>query len=223
MMKKLIGILALIFLIMLGINTAVMAQNEVQMQITMFKDVSLNGETYGISFDVSGEKLRNVTRVLIDGPRGRRIPITNPLKLNLVSVSVDNLSLDDFGFWFPEGDYKITLTPPSYGKLKVHMTHHFPSTPAVLYPLEGSADVPTNLVITWAPITSIMGLRLELKNDAGFAFGIELPINATSYTVPLNLLRPNAGYQLLLEAKVTDFTGNGLITTQTISFATKAQ
>lgn len=222
-MKKLIRILALIFLIMLGINTAVMAQNEVQMQITMFKDVSLNGETYGISFDVSGEKLRNVTRVLIDGPRGRRVPITNPLKLNLVSVSVDNLSLVDFNFWFPEGDYKITLTPPSYGKLKVHMTHNFPSTPAVLYPLEGSADVPTNLVITWAPITSIMGLRLELKNDAGFAFGIELPINATSYTVPLNLLRPNAGYQLLLEAKVTDFTGNGLITTQTISFATKAQ
>ncbi len=222
-MKKLIGILALIFLIMLGINTAVMAQNEVQMQITMFKDVSLSGETYGISFDVSGEKLRNVTRVLIDGPRGRRVPITNPLKLNLVSVSVDNLSLVDFNFWFPEGDYKITLTPPSYGKLKVHMTHNFPSTPAVLYPLEGSADVPTNLVITWAPITSIMGLRLELKNDAGFAFGIELPINATSYTVPLNLLRPNAGYQLLLEAKVTDFTGNGLITTQTISFATKAQ
>lgn len=222
-MKKIIGILALIFLIMVGMNTAVMAQNEVQMQITMFKDVSSSGGTFGISFDVSGDPLRSVTRVLIDGPRGRRMPITNPLKLNLVSVSVNNLSTNDFNFWFPEGDYKITLTPPSFGKVKVHMTHNFPSTPAVLYPLEGSADVPTNLVIAWAPITGITGLRLELKNNAGFAFGIELPINATSYTVPLNLLRPNTGYQLLLEARVTDFAGNNLITTQTVSFATQAQ
>jgi hypothetical protein len=208
---------------MLGMKTDVMAQNEVEMQINMYKDVSSNGETCGISFQVSGEKLRKVTEVVIEGPRGRPMPVTNPLKLNQVSVSASNLGLDEFDFRFPEGDYRITLTPPSYGELKVHMAHSFPSIPAVLDPLEGSMDVPTNLVITWAPITGIMGLGLELVSGTGFALGIDLPINATSYAVPLNLLRPNTGYPLLLEAKVTDFAGNSLITTQTISFATKAQ
>lgn len=222
-MKKMFGILAVIFLSMLGMKADVMAQNEVQMQINMYKDVSSHGESYGVSFEVSGEKLRKVTKIVIDGPRSRPMPVTNPLKLDQVLVSVGNLSFDDFKFWFPEGDYKMTLTPPSYGRWKVHMTHNFPSTPAVLYPLEGSMDVPTNLVIAWAPITGIMGLRLELVSGTGLAFSIDLPINATSYTVPINLLRPNTGYQLLLEAKVTDFAGNNLITTQTISFVTQAQ
>jgi hypothetical protein len=220
MMKKVFGILALVFLVVLGMKTGALAQ-DVEMHINMFKDVSSNGETYGISFELSNDVLKKVTRAFIDGPRGARIRVNNPLNLNGILLSAVNLSLKEFTRWFPEGDYKINLTPPAFGKLKVHMTHNFPLTPAVLYPLAGSVNVPTNPVITWAPITGIIGLQLQLKDDAGFVFGISLPINATSYSVPANLLNPNTHYELSLGAKVTDLGGNnGLITTMIISFTT---
>jgi hypothetical protein len=106
--------------------------------------------------------------------------------------------------------------------LTVQMTHNFPSTPAVLYPLEGSKDVPTNPVITWTPVTGIIGLQLQLKDDADFVYTTGLPINATSFAVPANVLKPNTRYELALQAKVTDLSGNGLSTTMIISFTTVA-
>ncbi len=222
-MKRIIGILALLLFLILAMKTEAPAQ-DIQMNINMFKDVSSKGETYGISFGLSGDLLKKVSRVFVDGPRGRRIWVNNTLNLNDVLLSALNLGLDEFNFWFPEGDYKISLSPPGFGKLKVHMTHNFPPTPAVLYPLEGAVDVPTNPVITWAPITGIIGLQLRLKDNTGFVFSTNLPINATSYSVPANLLKPNTGYELSVEAKVTDLGGNnGLITTTIISFTTLAQ
>ncbi len=223
MIKKIFGILALFLLLMLAMKTEAPAQ-DIQMNINMFKDVSSKGEAYGISFALSGDLLKKVSRVFIDGPRGRRIWVNNTLNLNDVLLSALNLGSDEFNFWFREGDYKISFSPPGLGKLKVHMTHNFPPTPAVTYPLEGAADVPTNPVITWAPITGIIGLQLRLKDNAGFVFSTDLPINATSYSVPANLLKPNTGYELSLEASVTDLSGtSGLATTMNISFTTMAQ
>jgi hypothetical protein len=222
-MKKYFLMIALVLLMISGMKTGVMAQNQVLMSVNMFKDVSSKGETYGIRFDLSDDALKKVTRVYIKGPRGARIWVNNTLNLNDIALSAVNLSLDEFNRWFPEGNYKISLTPPIYGKLAVQMTHNFPSTPAVLYPLEGSRDVPTNPIITWAPITGIIGLQLQLKDDADFTFSTGLPINATSYAVPANLLRPNTRYELSLGARTTVSDGNGLITTMIISFTTVAQ
>jgi hypothetical protein len=160
---------------------------------------------------------------MIDGPRGKRIWVNNSLKLNRISLSVDNLSFTDFDLWFPEGRYLINLTPATLGRVRVEMTHDFPSTPAILYPLEGAIDVSPNPVITWAPITGIVSLRLQLRDAGGFAYGVDLPINATSYGVPANLLKPNTRYELSLASKITDFDGNGLATTTFISFTTLAQ
>ncbi len=71
-MKKCLGMLILISLFVFGMKPCAMAQDEVQMRVNMFKDVSSNGEVYGISFDVTGDRLKNVYRVFVDGPRGRR-------------------------------------------------------------------------------------------------------------------------------------------------------
>ncbi len=203
-----------------GMRTGAMAQDQVQMTVTMFNNISSQGQTFGISFDLSGDALKDVNRVLIDGPRGRRIWLNNTLNLNEVHLASMNLSQEEFNRLFPEGDYKISLTPPTFGKLKVHMTHNFPTAPAVLNPLQGSTNVPTDPVISWAPITGIVDLVLQLKDDSGFALRVDLPINATSYAVPAGLLKPNTAYELSLEAKSTDFSGNGLITTTFISFTT---
>jgi len=219
--KKYLVMTALVLLVISGMKTGALAQ-DVEMHITMLKEVSSNGETYGISFELSNDVLKKVTRVFIQGPKGARIWVNNTLNLNGILLSAANLSLEEFNRWFPEGDYKINLTPPAFGKLKVHMTHDFPSTPAVLFPLEGSVGVATNPVITWAPIPGITGLQLQLKDDAGFVFSIGLPINATSYSVPVNLLKSNTRYELSLEARM-NFGGNGLATITIISFTTAAQ
>jgi hypothetical protein len=222
-MKKILGVLVLAFIGILGMETGAMALEQVQTQINMFKDVSSKGETYGISFALSDDALKNVNTVVVDGPRGARVRLNNTLDLNDILLSAVNLSLEEFNRLFPEGNYKIDLTPRTLGGLKVHMTHNFPSTPAVTYPLDGSVNVPANPVITWAPITGIIGLQLQLTDNAGFVLSMNLPINATSYIVPTNLLKASTGYDLSLEAKVTDFGGNGLNTTMIISFTTAAQ
>ncbi len=221
-MKKIFGILMLVFLSVFGMKPWATAQNNVQMQMNMFKDVSSNGETtYGTSFDVSNDVLKNVVRVFVEGPAGRRIWVNNTLNLNGILLSATNLSSEQFNHWFPEGGYRILLSPPVFGKLVINMTHNFPSTPAVLYPLDGSSGVPTNPIILWAPMTGIDSLRLQLKSDAGFSLGIDLPTNAISYRVPEGLLSPNTQYDLSLGAKkAVDSGGNGLVTTTLSSFTT---
>ena len=221
--KKIPGILAFAFIVISGMNTGATAQEQVQMNVTMSKNVSSTGQTYGISFDLSNDALKSVSRIIIDGPRGPRIRLNNPLNFNDIVLSAVNLSLDEFNSLFPEGDYKIDLVPSAFGKLKVHMTHNFPSTPALTYPLDGSVSVPTNPVITWAPITGITSLQLQLTDNAGFVLSTNLPINATSYVVPANLLKTNTGYEVSLETNVTDFAGNVLNTTMSVSFTTGAQ
>ena len=168
-MKKLLVTLALFLVPLWGMKTEVFAQ-DIQMSVNMYKDFSSKGETYGASFSLLGDRLKKASRIFVDGPRGKRIWVNNSLNLNDVVLSALNLGPDEFNHWFPVGDYKISFSPPALGQLKVHMTHNFPSPPAVLYPLEGAIDVPTNPVITWAPVTGIIGLQLRLKDNAGFSF-----------------------------------------------------
>lgn len=117
----------------------------------------------------------------------------------------------------------MNLTPAQLGRVRVEMTHNFPPVPVILSPIEGSVNVSTHPDIVWAPVTGINSLRLRLKDDAGFEFGLDLPFNTTSYGVPENLLKLNTRYEVSLDAKMTDSGGNGLITTSTISFTTGAQ
>ena len=222
-MKKYCVMTAFVFLMVFGTKTGVMAQNPVLMSVNMYKNVSSAGETYGISFDLSNDALKKATRVYIKGPKGARIWVNNTLDLNDMALSALNLPLDEFNRWFPEGKYIFTLSPNIYGTLSVSMTHNFPPTPAVTFPLDGSIGVPTNPVITWAPITGIAGLQLQLKDNADFVFSTGLPINATSYAVPANLLKLNTQYELSLRARTTASNENGLTTTMIISFTTVTQ
>jgi len=221
-MKKYSLMMALVLLMLSGMKTGVMAQDQVLMSIEMFKNVSSTGETYGISFNLSDDALKKVTRVYVQGPKGARIWVNNTLNLNGIVLSAANLSLDEFNHWFPEGTYRITMTPPVFGKLIVQMTHNFPPTPTVSYPAEGSTDVPTNPTISWAPMTGITSLRLQLTDGADFLYSTGLPVTDTSFAVPANVLEPNTRYELSLQAKVTDSIEKGLLTTTMLSFKTVA-
>jgi len=221
-MKRYRVVMALAFLMISGMKTEGMAQEQVLMSIEMFKDVSSNGEAYGIRFDLSGDALKKVTRVYIQGPKGARIWVNNTLNLNDIVLSAVNLSLDEFNRWFPEGTYRITMTPAILGKMTAQMTHNFPSTPTILYPLDGSTGVPTNPTITWVPVAGITDLRLVLTDGFDSVYSTGLPFNATSFTIPANVLKTNTRYELSLQAKLTDSLGNALFTTMGISFTTVA-
>ena len=100
-MKKYLVMAALVLLMISGIKTGALAQ-DVEMHITMLKEVSSNGGTYGISFELSNDVLKKVTRVFIQGPKGARVWINNTLNLNGILLSAANLSLEEFDRWFPE-------------------------------------------------------------------------------------------------------------------------
>ncbi|HSB04592.1 MAG TPA: Ig-like domain-containing protein [Thermodesulfobacteriota bacterium] len=223
-MKKWLGMLILISVFVLGMRPCAMAQNEIQMRVNMFKDVSSSGEVYGINFELVGDRLKNAARIFIDGPRGKRVWVNNAVDLNQILLSAVDLSIDQFDRWFPEGDYLISYSPPAIGKLKVRMTRNFPSTPAIVNPTQGAVNVSLNPLIAWGPLTNILSLRLMVKDRAGLEFSIELPTNSTSYRLPVNLLKPNTQYELSLQVTAADSGGNGFLTTTSlISFTTEAE
>jgi hypothetical protein len=211
----------LVFVMVLGAKAGIMAQEKVLISVNMFKDVSTLGETYGISFDLADEVLKKVAQVYVWGPKGARIWVNNTLDLNDISLSAVNLTLEEFNRWFPPGTYRIDIKPMSYGSLTVSMTHNFPPAPAIINPLQGAVNVSTNPIILWAPVTGITSLQLQIRDAADFVLNVDLPVNATSYAVPENLLTPNTRYDLAIRAKAIVSGRSGLTTTSRISFTTK--
>ena len=215
-MKKSVFILFLVFLVILSLKTSAFAQ-DIQKYITMFKDVSSSGEFYAIQFDLFGEQLKKVNKVVIDVPKSKKIVLHNQLNFNRFLLSSDNMTFEEFNKRFPEGEYNIDLFPKSYGRFKSTMIYNFPN-PVITYPPDGTANVPTHLMILWEPLTNINDLQLTIKTG-GYEFSNGLPVDATSFTVYQDL-NHNTQYQISLRATTTDFEGNALVTTQTVTFTT---
>jgi len=197
-------IFALAFLLLLGLNTNILAQDEIWMQINMVKEVYSHGEYYGIEFEISGDTMKNVKRVLIKVPNGKRMPLKNVLGLNEVDLNAWGMSYEEFKNRFPEGEYSIVLFPRQYGSMKVNMTHDFPPTPVITYPADGATNVPLDLTIMWEALSGIVSLNLDIEAAVEGKptlenFGIDdLPVDATSFILPSSLLKPNTQYMLSL-------------------------
>jgi Bacterial Ig-like domain len=219
-MKKLVITLGLTFFLILALKTGAMAQDEVQKRITMYKNISSLGESYGIDFELWGANLKKVSRFSIRVPDGKRIQFNNRLNFNNFLFSSDNMNSTQFSRQFPEGIYKIDLSPRIYGRFEVNMLYNFPN-PLITYPSDGATDVPLNLTIQWDPLQNIGRLTITIKS-ASNELTNDLPTDATSFT-PNGGLDPNTQYDVSLRAEVIDFEANRLITTLTISFTTGAQ
>ncbi len=100
------------------------------------------------------------------------------------------------------------------------MIYNFPN-PVITYPPDGTANVPTHLTILWEPLTNISDLQLTIKT-VGYELSNDLPVDATSFTVDQELSH-NTQYQISLRATTTDFEGNALVATQTVTFTTGPQ
>jgi hypothetical protein len=216
-MKKLTIILPLVILMVLGMKTSVMAQDDIQKYITMSKENSSAGEFYGVKFDLFGESFKKVDKITIRTPKGKKMSFKNRLEFNTFLFSSDTMDFNDFEKQFPEGEYEIEFSPRKYGKFVVNMLYNFPN-PVITYPVDGAVGVPIHLTILWEPLTNITDLMITIKTTWGWLSN-SLPIDATSFEVYQDLF-PNSLHEVSLQATTTDFEGNALISTQTISFIT---
>jgi hypothetical protein len=213
-------VLSLVILAMFGLIGEAAAQEGIQRSISMYKDISSLEERYAIRFDLNGDPLREADRILIGVPSRRKIRFHNALRFNTFQLSRDGMSFAEFHDLFPEGEYDIVFTPKELGRFRVNMVYSFPSV-VITSPADGSGDIPRSLTAQWEPIRLVDRLEIRLST-ATFEYSVGLPQDATSYKF-YGQLDPDTRYDLSLKASLTDFEGNNLVTTRTISFTTKAE
>jgi hypothetical protein len=158
-----------------------------------------------------------VYKLSIHVPNRKKIQFNNRLNFNNFLFSSDHMNFTQFDRQFPEGEYKIDLSPRRYGRFVINMIYNFPN-PLISYPSDGEIDVPLKPTFLWDPLENIGNLTITVKS-VGDELTNDLPTDATSFT-PNENLDPNTQYDVSLRAEVTDFEGNRLITTRTISFTT---
>ena len=203
-MRKFIAISVLAFLLMLGLNTPIIAQNEIEIDycgIGMFKNTFSNGVYYGFYIEIGGNAMKNTRGVLINNPNGKKMGLKNTFGLTDFSFETSNMSYEEFENMFPEGEYSIILLPQRWS-MSVNKTHAFPQTPIITYPPDGAAAVPLNPTITWEPLGDIHYLNLEIVGG-GLEAWIGLPTDTTSFTIPSGLLQPNTQYRIQLGTRGT--------------------
>lgn len=228
-MKKFMVIFVLTFLAVVGLNKyegVAWAENDVEMDIDMFKYVSSDGESYEIEIEIGGEDVKKVKTATIKIPSGKNMKLKNSLGLDEIGLWASYSNYNEFNKTFPEGEYSITLSPKKYGNLKADITHDFPETPEITYPEDGATDVPLNLTIEWKSVGDVDDLWVEVKGENAELGEIELlfnvPSDNTSLVIPNGVLLPNSQHELLLRiAEASD--ENDLSTIRVVHFTTGSE
>jgi len=132
------------------------------------------------------------------------------LFLESAEPNLEDLSLEDFFDMFPEGNYKLVGRAPNGVKVQsiVEFSHDLPAGPHIVSPElpgedECAEDVALPLEIAWDPVTEttegdpieITGYEVIVEGDDVEVFDAILPGDATSVTVPAELLLPGTEYE----------------------------
>jgi len=110
-------IFVLTFLAVIGLNKyegVAWAENDVEMDIDLFKAVSSDGEFYGIEIEIAGEDVKKVKTATIKIPSGKKMQLKNSLGFDNITLDAFYGSHDEFNEKFPEGEGNIVL--PFYPK-----------------------------------------------------------------------------------------------------------
>jgi hypothetical protein len=169
------------------------------------KYVESDKEYYNLEFDIDGLPLKNVKKVQLEAPNGRKteFKVKDNLGLNSVSSEADDLytSYEDFKKVFPEGKYIFTFTPKKYGSLTVYMTHDFPSTSVILSPEDGDTVPASGFTIEWEDMDDdLESLILHIDDDDDFSLDVPV-IDTTSFDIPDGLLETDTEYRIELRAQ----------------------
>jgi hypothetical protein len=225
-MKRIMRVCALFFVLVFGFNCNSFAENDIYIDVDMWKDVFSHGEYYGCEIEIEGYAVKDVDWVLVLVPSNELLCVRNTLGLNELGFEAWGMRYEEFASRFPVGLYTVFLLPQLAQSMSVHMNHNFPATPVITYPADGATNVPTDATITWEPMTGIHVLYLSIENKSGqldLELEIDLPINSTSFTLPTGLLQSNTEYELWLEAEISDGRGNDLETCRCVYFTTAGE
>ncbi|MCX5886121.1 MAG: hypothetical protein NT096_09470 [Proteobacteria bacterium] len=218
-MKNRWVIFILTFFVGLTLNANLMAEEETDVDIDMWKSVYSHGDYYSIGFHMSGDIFKNIKYVVIDNPNGNKTWLKNAFGHNSISLEKTDMTYEEFNNEFPEGKYNIRFIPRSYGGFKKNLTYNFPPTPEITYPADGATNVPLSFTITWNPVWN-EGLELRIEGE-DFVYELDPESDATSYTIPTGILQGNTQYDIILEAQ-TETQGVGDIGTERIISITTA-
>ena len=197
------------------------------------KYVKTNEEYYHLEFDIDNLLLKEVKKIQLKAPNGKKIEfrVKDKFGFNSLCSEADDLyvSYEDFQKSFPEGEYTFTFTPKKFGSLKVYLKHDFPSTPVIISPKDGGTVSASGFTITWEDVSDdLEGLILHIDDDSSFELSIPVT-GETSFVVPDGLLKSNTEYRIELHAsrranvsKIYD-ENCGIVTTQRIDFTTGSE
>ncbi|MGH2728304.1 MAG: hypothetical protein ACRDKS_15150, partial [Actinomycetota bacterium] len=114
---------------------------------------------------------------------------------------------EEFKKLFPEGEYRLVGETIDGVKLQsfATLTHNIPAGPEVTSPVDGSTVPHGDVVVEWMPVTEpagieIVGYHLEVIRQGDSVSGAEnlaldLPADATSFTIPAEFLEAGQEYK----------------------------
>jgi hypothetical protein len=150
----------------------------------------------------------------------------NAVKLKLDIRDGDDLGYADFVFESPEpsleelevaypaGEYRFRGVSAEGDILtgEADLSYELLDAPVPIFPVDGDEDIPTNGVnAMWEEIEDAEAIRLEVEDEEEeVALKVDLPGDATSFSLPNGWLQPGTEYVLDIKAIAED--GNQTVT-----------
>jgi hypothetical protein len=222
-----LAVLGFALVLSLGGPNDIAGQNGGNKQPVPLKEAKLNIEHNATDEDTGFQGAidsEGWERLDITGPNGKKI-LTFTAHQALRSLGLTELffetvepenaevPIEEVLAVLPEGAYTIEGTTVEGGRTigTALLTHDIPAGPVLLFPTEGATVPPTNLVVSWSPVTktitgeSVNIIRYQLivevdEEPHPHAIGsrgmsIYVPASVTSVTVPNEFLEPGTDYK----------------------------
>jgi len=150
----------------------------------------------------------------------------NKVKLKFNINDGDSLGYADFTFESPEpslkeleaaypaGEYRFRALTADGEALagEADLSYDLLDTPILIHPLDGDAEVPVNGVTAmWEEIDGAEAIRFEIEDEEEeVALKVDLPGDATSFSLPMGWLQ--SGTEYVLDIKAIGENGNQTVT-----------
>ena len=194
-------------------------------QHDLFIEFNATDGDAGLQLNLDGEnwkrfRLRDPKgRVLVDlGAHGRLSRPPNGLSELFFEASEPPFTEVPFGKFkrlFPEGTYRFTGVAGDGRRIvgSDHLSHLIPKAPRVTFPTKGAQVDPSNLKVSWEPVTSPAGVRIVsyqvIVSQGKRELSMYLPPSATSAGIPREFLE--AGTRTGGEVLARERSGNQTI------------
>jgi hypothetical protein len=243
-----LAVLGFAVVLSLGGPNDIAGQNGGTKQPVPLKEAKLNIEHNATDEDTGFQGFidsEGWERLDITGPNGKILTFTAHSELRSLgltelffeTVEPENaeVPIDEVLAVLPEGAYTIEGKAVEGGRTigTALLTHAIPAGPVLLFPPEGATVPPTNLVVSWSPVTktitgedvTIIRYQLIVEVDEEphpHAIGkrglsLYVPASVTSVTVPNEFLEPGTDYEwevLAIEESGNQTLSSGAFTTE---------